>query len=250
MKFAFASCMIVAMAAAADDAAAPASTTSVEQPQVSLDDIFELNDEGRYELRELDLDLPEISFADNEAQAEQWVADTEAAYAAIDQMWVDAWKSYEAAIQQPWNDFLDEAERLTAARGYLEIQNAQEVVNFVANNTYVDDETLNEAVPQIQEQLARYVEWHTQAPDNVSFDKLRIQTAMRKMKRVPVSLQVGDMTYEIPAEGDDSTDDDGPSRAEQLGDKIEEALITYGYDPAVVNEWFATSGANWEALDQ
>ena len=104
-------------------------------------------------------------------------------------------------------------------------------------------------MPQIQEQLARYVEWHSQAPDNVSFDKLRIQTVMRKMKRVPVSLQIGEDTIDIPVEDDDSSDD-GPSRLEQLGDKIEEALISYGYNPAVVNEWFATSGANWEALDQ
>ena len=53
------------MAAAADDVAAPANATSVEQPEVTIDDIFELNDEGRYELRELELDLPEISFTDN-----------------------------------------------------------------------------------------------------------------------------------------------------------------------------------------
>ena len=98
MKFSFASCLIAAMAAAVEDAAAPANATSIEQPEVTIDDIFELNDEGRYELRELDLDLPEISFTDNSAQAEAWVADQEAAYAAIDQKWVDAWKSYESAI--------------------------------------------------------------------------------------------------------------------------------------------------------
>ena len=65
MKFSFASCLIAAMAAAADDVAAPANATSVEQPEVTIDDIFEINDEGRYELRELELDLPEISFTDN-----------------------------------------------------------------------------------------------------------------------------------------------------------------------------------------
>ena len=82
--------------------------------------------------------------------------------------------------------------------------------------------------------------------------------AMRKQvngqvvfKRVPLKLQAGDATYEGPSTIDDDfyPEEDSSSVVEEIAGKIEDALISYGYDEQVVNEWFETSGANWKALD-
>jgi|Transcript_27371 hypothetical protein len=35
---------------------------------------------------------------------------------------------------------------------------------------------------------------------------------------------------------------------EEFAGKVQDALITYGYDPEVVNTWFQTAGQNWEDL--
>ena len=152
MKYAFAASMIAALAAA------QAATNSTDtQAQPSIEDLFELNDEGRYELDLPELDLPEISFNDASATADAWKASTADAYAAIDQQWVDAWKSYEAAITQPWNDFVTEAERIQRERDQLDIQTTEDVVNFIANNTFVDGKSLQDTYPEIQEFLAQMV---------------------------------------------------------------------------------------------
>ena len=148
MKYAFAASMIAALAAA------QAATNSTD---ISVEDLFELNDEGRYELQLPELDLPEISFVDTGDRADVWKQDTRAAYEAIDQQWVDAWKSYEAAITEPWNNFVTEAERIQRSRDQLDIQTTEDVVNFIANNTFVDGKSLQDTYPEIQEFLAQMV---------------------------------------------------------------------------------------------
>ena len=35
---------------------------------------------------------------------------------------------------------------------------------------------------------------------------------------------------------------------EEFANNVHDAVISYGYDSKVVNEWFETAGANWEAL--
>ena len=140
MKFSFATSMIAVLAAAQ----APANDTTTE-PEWSWEDMFELTDDGRYALKQPH--LPEISFTDNSAEVEAWKAETGSAYHAIDQQWADAWRAYEAAIQQPWNDFLTQAETISRANDQLDIQTTQDVVNFVADSTFVDGRSLNEAFP-------------------------------------------------------------------------------------------------------
>lgn len=152
MKYAFAASMIAALAAAQD-----ATNSTDTQAQPSIEDLFELNDEGRYELELPELDLPEISFNDASDTADAWKASTADAYAAIDQQWVDAWKSYEAAITKPWNDFVTEAERIQRRQDQLDIQTTEDVVNFIANNTFVDGKSLQDTYPEIQEFLAQMV---------------------------------------------------------------------------------------------
>ena len=252
MKYAFAASMIAALAAAQ----APTNSTDI-----SVEDLFELNDEGRYELQLPELDLPEISFVDTGDRADVWKQDTRAAYEAIDQQWVDAWKSYEAAITEPWNNFVTEAERIQRSRDQLDIQTTEDVVNFIANNTFVDGRSLQDTYPEIQEFLAQMVAESNAQSEAFNLDQIRIPTAMRAMrkqvngqvvfKRVPLKLQVGDATYEGPSTIDDDfyPAEDVSSVVEEIAGKVEEALVSYGYDEQVVNEWLETAGANWEALD-
>ena len=252
MKYTFAASMIAALAAAQ----APTNSTDI-----SVEDLFELNDEGRYELQLPELDLPEISFVDTGDRADVWKQDTRAAYEAIDQQWVDAWKSYEAAITEPWNNFVTEAERIQRSRDQLDIQTTEDVVNFIANNTFVDGRSLQDTYPEIQEFLAQMVAESNAQSEAFNLDQIRIPTAMRAMrkqvngqvvfKRVPLKLQVGDAAYEGPSTIDDDfyPAEEGSSVVDEIAGKVEEALVSYGYDEQVVNEWFETVGANWEALD-
>jgi hypothetical protein len=262
MKFSFATSMIAVLAAAQ----APANDTSTEEyagttNNWSVEDMFELTNDGRYALKQPH--LPEISFTDNSAEVEAWKAETGSAYHAIDQQWADAWKAYEAAIQQPWNDFLTQAETIQRSNDQLDIQTTEDVVNFVADATFVDGKSLNEAFPEIGEWLTEYANEMTRQSEAFNLDQLRIRTAMRAMrktnngqvifKRVPVSLQVGEVEYDGTNTFDDDfypAEESHSDALEELAGQIEEALISYGYDQATVDEWFATNGANWEAMNR
>jgi hypothetical protein len=124
--------------------------------------------------------------------------DKEAAYKEMDQKWMDAWGTYQQAIAQPWNDFLTTSEELEREGSQLDVQTTEEVVNFVADNTYVDGQTLNEAFPEVQEWLAGMRDEVTRRSEEFSLDKLRVPMAMRRergtqddevvFKAAPISL--------------------------------------------------------------
>ena len=67
-----------------------------EQPSL-ISQLFEQNEQGQWAI--VVPEIPTLSFTDvDEATIESWAADKEAAYAAMDQKWVDAWTQYVDAI--------------------------------------------------------------------------------------------------------------------------------------------------------
>ena len=67
------------------------------------------------------------------------------------QKWADAWIAYEDAITRPWNDFVTRAEELSIEDAKLDAQTDEEIIRFIADNTFVDGVSLTDKYPQIDE---------------------------------------------------------------------------------------------------
>ena len=58
----------------------------------SVEDMFVLNEEGRYEFKGTDYDIPQVSFNDvDDQEIADYVQETEQRYVENDEKWVDAW---------------------------------------------------------------------------------------------------------------------------------------------------------------
>ena len=112
------------------DTWSPTNSTMPEERRVTMDDIFELNDDGMWQFKTPD--VPKLSFADIDQTAmENWGKEKEAIYADMDSRWVEAWKSYQEAIQAPWNDFLDSVEGLMDETHENDWKTKEEVFDFI-----------------------------------------------------------------------------------------------------------------------
>ena len=60
------------------------------------------------------------------------------------------------AIELPTENFMARAENLSDEGREIGLQTDEEIVRFVANNTFVDGESLNEIYPQVEEFLTAY----------------------------------------------------------------------------------------------
>ena len=92
--------------------------------------------------------MPRISFNDvDEQEIRVWVAGKEVEASEHNQQWVEAWRSYEQAVAQPWDDFVTRAEELTVSGAKMDMQTKEEVISFIAENTFVDGVSLSETFP-------------------------------------------------------------------------------------------------------
>ena len=60
------------------------------------------------------------------------------------------------AIELPTENFMTRAENLSDEGREIGLKTDEEIVRFVANNTFVDGESLNEIYPQVEEFLTAY----------------------------------------------------------------------------------------------
>ena len=69
----------------------------------------------------------------------------------------------------------------------MDIASTKEVINAIADNTFVDGVKLNEAYPEIQEWLSVMETEATAKSEAFNLDKLRAPVAMRRKKFVEIS---------------------------------------------------------------
>ena len=152
MKYSFALAAIVAIASA-QDAAAMNGTASFNEtypePEPSfIEKLFERNEAGQFQL--VHPESPAISFTDaDDAAIKAYFEGKMADATALDMEFLEAYKSYESAVQQPYNDFLTKVEEITVRGIEMDAKTDQEIVTWVASNTFVDGEALIDKYPQI-----------------------------------------------------------------------------------------------------
>ena len=152
MKYSFALAAIVAIASAQE--AMPANDTAsfnetYPEPEPSMiEKLFELNEAGQFQL--VYPESPAISFTDaDDAAIGAYFEGKMAEATELDMEFLEAYRSYESAVHQPWNDFLTKVEDLTVRGMQMGAKNDQEIVTWVANNTFVDGQSLYDKYPEV-----------------------------------------------------------------------------------------------------
>ena len=113
--------------------------------------MFELNEEGRWEVAKRP-SLPQLSWSDvDPVEIEKWYQGKVDLETAQGQKWADAWIQYMDAIAEPWNNFVDEAEKLALEDDELRLETDEEVIRFIADNTFVDGVSLSDTYPEIED---------------------------------------------------------------------------------------------------
>ena len=129
-------------------------------------------------------------------------------------------------------------EASTYIKGILDRAVADLKAKFEANQEQVSAE-----VEQLEAQVdAQVAEFKAQVDQSVQEGKERIESYVNSqddvtLKRAAISLQA-----------DVAEPDTEQSRMEALAAKVEEALISYGYDQAAVDQWFTKFDNDWDNL--
>ena len=234
------------------------STTSYEEPAPEptaaekFASMFELNEEGRWEVAKRP-DLPQLSWSDvDPVEIEAWYQGKVDLETEQGQKWSDAWIAYMDAVAEPWNSFVDEAEALAREDDELRLETDEEVIRYLSENTFVDGVSLMETYPQIEDWITQmkaeaikpeFYDWDTiKIPENGQIELPEEEAP------VPVVLQeaayVGEpVYYEEPVIYNQTHEPWA-----QAIDEMRTKLIEYGYDRELAEEWFTTSGAEWDAL--
>ena len=74
----------------------------------------------------------------DDAAIKAWFEDKMAEATAHDMEFVQAYENYESAVSQPYNDFLTKVEDLTVRGLQMDAKTDQEIVEWMAKNTFVD----------------------------------------------------------------------------------------------------------------
>ena len=110
----------------------------VPEPEPTLaEKLFEKNEAGQFQL--VWPQKPAISVTDaDDAAIQAWFEGKMAEATAHDMEFVQAYKDYESAVSQPYNDFLTQVEDLTVRGVQMDAKTDQEIVEWMAKNTFVD----------------------------------------------------------------------------------------------------------------
>ena len=77
----------------------------------------------------------------------EWATSKQAESDAWNQEWVVAYEAYEAAVAAPWNKLVSDVESLIISGDYKDTKTTEEMITFVADNTFVDGVSLNDSFP-------------------------------------------------------------------------------------------------------
>lgn len=80
-----------------------------------------------------------------------WAAGKQAESDAWNQEWMAAIEAYDTAIAAPFNKLVDEAESLIVSGTLADTKTDDEVISFIADNTFVDGVALSSMFPEIEE---------------------------------------------------------------------------------------------------
>ena len=205
-------------------------------PAQKFKDLFEKNEDGRWQLVDRKLDLPQLSFSDvDPAEIEEWYQGKMEISSEQGQKWADAWIAYQDAITQPWNDFVYRAEEFAVEGAELDMQTDEEIIRFIADNTFVDGVSLTDKYPQIDEWIAEMKE---QADWEEFYD---FEPLLKPVNddATPVVLQSSyydNETEEWVYE---------QSEWEKCKEEMRNKLVSYGYDTEVAKAWIESSGETW-----
>ena len=110
----------------------------------------------------------------DQATLEEWATDKEAAYAALDQKWAEAWFAYQDAIAQPWSEFLDKADDYVEEGQELDMETFDEMITFVAENTFINGMSLADTFPGIEGFLGAMDDSADNLEDRFNLDSLNV----------------------------------------------------------------------------
>jgi hypothetical protein len=252
MKYSFALADIVAIASAQEAAEDWTTSETVVEPvpePSAVEKLFELNEAGQFQL--VHPKSPAISFTDaDDAAIQAYFEGKMAESTALDMEFLDAWKNYESVVSQPWNDFLTKVEDLTVRGMQMGAKNDQEIITWMAQNTFVDGESLYDKYPQVEDVLAGIQAQADHNSEVFSLDALRATPNALYYKHH--SLQ-SEMNYDSPDYYYEEGEWEEPSHPvrdhfEEEMQKKADNLMSYGFDPEVVNRWFEDTSASFEAL--
>lgn len=125
----------------------------------------------------------------------------------------------------PWNDLVNEVKQLESESTELDLQTSEDIINFVADNTFVEGASLRDTYPEIEDILVQMRNVTATYDEKMNWDEIYL---------TPVTLQSYYEYEEVEEE----------PRC-PLGEKIRETLVNNGFDAAVVEEWLTNSGASW-----
>ena len=126
----------------------------------------------------------------------------------------------------------------------------EEMITYIANNTFIDGASLSETFPSIKEYLKEAEEEYLEKNQEMNLDALRIN---------PVMLQsyynncyydyYGYYTCDSSYDYYDYEEETPVADAiKDFGHKISDAMISYGFEPEVVNQWFADTTQSMKDL--
>ena len=135
-------------------------------------------------------------------------------------------------------------------------KNDQEIITWMSQNTFVDGESLYDKYPQVQDVLAGIQAQADQNKEAFSLDALRATDDALYYEHHTLQSE---MNYATPDGYYEEGEWEEPSHP--VADAFEQAwnedmqqasenLMSYGFDPEVVNRWFEDKSRSFEDLQQ
>ena len=126
------------------------------------------------------------------------------------------------------------------------MQTDQERIRFISENTFIDGQSLISRLPEIEQFLTEY---RTQA-DNVEFSFEKLQIPVHQLNTLTkLTTENGMVGGYLDEEGNYVPNNDiyydTQAFSEQIKDALSDALVSYGYDPDVAQEWLLNKGETW-----
>ena len=157
---------------------------------------------------------------------------------------------------------MDRAEQISDEDIKIGMQTDQEYITFIAENTFIDGKSLKEVYPQIEDFLAYYRDSESAIDDKYfNFDAFRMTPRTLTKRSGYIDAEGVYHPNQAMAEGwedaeyasdesKESDNDDAEEKLEQVMDKIGSAVVSYGYDPEVVQAWLQDKSTTWEELQE
>lgn len=138
------------------------------------------------------------------------------------------------AITEPWNDFVTRAEELSIEDAKIDAQTEEEIIRFVADNTFVDGVSLTDKYPEIDQWIAD-MKAQANYEEFFNFDPIRIPVEEPTPVYMQTYIEYDPVYYPEPAPVDYTPE---PTPFEKACEEMKNKFIEYGYDPAVAEAWF------------